>query len=213
MYLPFSRPPLLSVIPRFRHSTLPKAPVSARSGARHVPAIAKRPLLTGSRLHPRPQSRQPSRFSGDGWGLCRKTQHENCSMSSDYDFFIKPWLKIFEQTLIAIFQPEPDWKLFIAITISFEKLIRINRTLIEIFPANPDCEFSTGPWLKTFHQTLILNFQPDRDWKIPGRLWFRFFNQTLIENFSSRSRSRLKNWSGSIEPWLKFSRHTLIANF
>ena len=36
---------------------------------------------------------QPPGFSGDGWGLTGKneqTLHENCSVNSDYDFFIKP---------------------------------------------------------------------------------------------------------------------------
>jgi hypothetical protein len=36
-------------------------------------------------------------------------------------------LKIFEQTLILFFQPDPDLKIFIAITIAIEKLIRIDR--------------------------------------------------------------------------------------
>jgi len=47
-------------------------------------------------------------------------------------------LKIFKQTLIFIFQSNFDFKISIAITIAFEKPIRINRTLIIIFQLNPD---------------------------------------------------------------------------
>jgi len=42
-------------------------------------------------------------------------------------------LKIFQQTLIFIFQSSFDFKISIAITIAIEKLIRINQTLIFIF--------------------------------------------------------------------------------
>jgi len=50
--------------------TLPKSPVHARSGARRVPAIAKRHAITGPRLHPlQARPGQPPGFSGDGWGL------------------------------------------------------------------------------------------------------------------------------------------------
>jgi len=39
-------------------------------------------------------------------------------------------LKIFWQTLIFFFQPDLDFRIFIAIRIVIEKRIRINRTLI-----------------------------------------------------------------------------------
>jgi len=40
--------------------------------------------------------------------------------------------------LIFIFQSGFDFKMFIAIMIAFEKLIRINQTLIFIFQSDPD---------------------------------------------------------------------------
>jgi len=47
-------------------------------------------------------------------------------------------LKNFQQTLIFIFQSSFDFKIFIAIAIPIEKLIRINQTLILFF--QPDFE-------------------------------------------------------------------------
>jgi len=47
-------------------------------------------------------------------------------------------LKIFNRTLIFIFQSNFDFKKSIAITIAFEKQFRINRTLIFIFQSNLD---------------------------------------------------------------------------
>jgi len=48
MYLPFLWLPYLPVIAQsFPMLTLPKDPVSASSGARRLPAIAKRPTPTG----------------------------------------------------------------------------------------------------------------------------------------------------------------------
>jgi len=40
-------------------------------------------------------------------------------------------LKNFNQTLLKKFQPDFDWKFFIAIMIAIENLIRINQTLPE----------------------------------------------------------------------------------
>jgi len=42
-------------------------------------------------------------------------------------------LKIFQQTLIFISQSNLDLKIFIAIMIPIEKLIRINQTLFQFF--------------------------------------------------------------------------------
>jgi len=47
-------------------------------------------------------------------------------------------MKVFQWTLAEIFSPDPAWKFLIAITIAFEKLIRINRTLPEIFQLDLD---------------------------------------------------------------------------
>jgi hypothetical protein len=44
----------------------------------------------------------------------------------------------FQQTLIFIFQSNLDLKIFIAITIVIEKVIRIDRPLIEKFLPDPD---------------------------------------------------------------------------
>jgi len=40
-------------------------------------------------------------------------------------------LKFFQQTLLKLFQSNPESKIFIAIMIAIEKPIRINQTLIE----------------------------------------------------------------------------------
>jgi len=47
-------------------------------------------------------------------------------------------LKFFRQTLIEIFSASFDFKIFIAIMIAIEKLIRINQTSIFIFQADFD---------------------------------------------------------------------------
>lgn len=90
-----------------------------------------------------------------------------------------PDFKFLKQTLILIFESDPDWKLFIAIMIVIETLIRINQTMIWNSPSDHDWNISGRLWWKKCNRTLIEIFQADFDFQILSRPRLKKNNRTL----------------------------------
>ena len=118
-----------------------------------------------------------------------QTLNENFSSNPDFLFSIKPWLKIFERTLIEN-RPIRGTRR----TRLLHKCLTFHeQTLIEFFSADFDGKISSKLWMKFFHR------DHDHDWKL-----FRK-NQGSIFKWNSISDFRIK-----IDPWNKFSNRSAI---
>jgi protein tyrosine phosphatase len=96
--------------------------------------------------------------------------------------------RFFNQSLTEKFPAVFNFKIFIAIMIAIENLIRID-------------------------QTLIFHFQPDSDFNFSIRVRLKNFQQTLVEKHCSNSASVGRAGIFLMYTWLTFCRQTLMKKF